>query len=429
MSSHQGSISIIITTDQSSIKHRLSYIFKYFIQIFTHHGTPKVVRFESRWIASLSLFVKLTFAIGCIYLMCKQGSYQIFDRSPISAVTIKVKPLLNCSITPPITPYFRNYNCNQASYDVNDFIVPPTENSAVTISTRVIEIEHVLKCCEKNITKRRRNGLLMKTTVFHECIDNTTVGIKRKKRSRIAETSHQCNDEPRCILPPYYRLTDANGTINERPQLCWFKSPPIAEKRNYQALHYVLFIKNYVEFPIVKLVHSNLADDIFTEDYLKICEYDPHTDPLCPKFRISTILQLIEKNTAEYDRMFTNGSLIEIKISWICDLDKNKKHCKPNYEFQRLDHTNDTVHPYQPGSTFLTSKHFFRPDAKQLTRIHKHIYNLHIIVTVTGEVGIFDLFQTTTSIGSFIGMISAATLVCDLIAAFFTNFRSVKYDN
>ncbi|CAF4422824.1 unnamed protein product, partial [Adineta steineri] len=57
-----------------------------------------------------------------------------------------------------------------------------------------------------------------------------------------------------------------------------------------------------------------------------------------------------------------------------------------------------------------------------------HIYNLHIVVSVTGEAGRFDLFQTTTSIGSFLGIFGTGAIVCDLFATFVTNFKRVRYE-
>jgi hypothetical protein len=48
---------------------------------------------------------------------------------------------------------------------------------------------------------------------------------------------------------------------------------------------------------------------------------------------------------------------------------------------------------------------------------------------VTGEAGRFDLFQATTSIGSFIGIFGTGSIVCDLLARFITNFKRVRYDN
>ncbi len=340
--------------------------------------------------------------------MCQRSSYQIFDRSPISAVTIKVKTSSYCSRNSSILRNLSQYNCNQSIYDVNDFILPATENSAVSITTRVTETEHVLRFC-----------------------DNTTIGNKSKNKysSIYATAIHSCSERPRCILPPFYRDENENEkeTTIRTPPLCWFKLPTSSEKRNYQALDYILFIKNFVEFPQLDFVRDNIAPDIIAKNDIDECEYDPIDHPLCPKFRVLKILEMIEKNPNEYELMFYYGSLIEIKISWKCNLDRRSKYCEPQYDFDRLDVKPYRDNPFEPGSNFLTSRHFFRPNDRQLHRIHTNIYNLHIVVSVTGEVGRFDLFQTTTSIGSFLGILGMGTIVCDLIAAFFTNFKSVKY--
>jgi hypothetical protein len=374
---------------------------------------PKVVRFESKWIKSLSLIVKLSLAIGCLYLMCQRSSYQIFDRSPISAVTIKVKQSSNCSNNSLEIYRLLNYTCSQSLYDVNDFILPPTENSAISITTRITETEHILTLC-----------------------NNTIRGIKPSRNSSIYATAiHKCEEKSRCILPPIYRDEDENGTIILEAKLCWFKLRRKIVKRNYQALDYILFIKHFVEFTQLGLVRNNLVPDIIKKNYIRDCEYDSESNSLCPNFRISKIFELIKPDPKvkpdpkEYEAMLFNGSLIEIKISWKCNLDQLLEYCEPHYEFRRLDITPYQDNPFYPGSTFLTSRHFFEPNDNQLHRVHTNIYNLHIIVSVTGEVGKFDLFQTTTSIGSFLGIIGMGTIVCDLIAAFFTNFKSLKYDS
>jgi hypothetical protein len=296
--------------------------------------------------------------------------------------------------------------CTQSLYDVNDFILPAVENSAVTIITRTIEIQHVLRLCDNRTSTKQHVPLSSSNVSMHRC----------------AHTAH-------CILPPFYRYENYNETNDGQLPLCWVRSPSIQMKRNYQALNYILFIKHFVEFPLLGLVRHNVLPDLVDKKYLDTCEYDPNEHPLCPKFRILKILQMIESNPHEYERMFFYGSLIEIKISWKCNLDRHLEYCEPQYQFQRLDIEPYEENPYDPGSSFLTSKHFFRPNSRELHRIHTKIYNLHIIVSVTGEVGRFDLFQTTTSIGSFLGIFGTGTIVCDLIAAFFTNFKSVKYDS
>ena len=402
--------SSLITRVSTTRKNKIHRRFGYFL-------APKIVRFESKWIASLSLLVKLSLAFGCIYLMCQRTSYQIFDRSPISAVTITVKPSYFCSRNASIMHHFPDYNCTQSIYDVNDFILPAIENSAVSITTRMAEIEHVLTTCE-----------------------NSTHGNQTRNYPSINSTVlHSCHALPRCIVPPFYRgeyenqtiyenqTLYGNQTITRRLQLCWYQSSTWTEKTNYQALDYLLFVRNYVDFPLLGVVRDNFAPHILLKNNAKTCEYDKDHFPLCPRFRILKILEMVEKDTNQYRSMFQHGSLIEIKISWNCDLDRHINNCKPQYAFQRLDIKPYEDNPFDPGSHFMTSKHFFRPNDQQLHRLHTKIYNLHIIVSVTGEVGKFDLFQTTTSIGSFIGIFGTGTIVCDLIAAFFTNFRTVKY--
>lgn len=359
---------------------------------------PKMVRFETTWIACISFVVKLILGITCSYLMWQRESYQIFDLSPISAVTIKVKPSSQCSSDSSVMIHLPNYKCTQSLFDVNDFILPPIENAAVSISTRIVDIEHVLRHC-----------------------DNTT--------SRNDTSIHRCQHPSRCILPPFYRSDDEDTPIRDEPNLCWFKRRSTAHRYNYAALDYILFIKHFVEFTHLDVVRDNLRSEALTKDYINTCEYDPEEHPLCPKFRILKIFEMIEDDPGEYKRMLFYGSVIEIKINWNCNLDRGVKFCEPIYKFGRLDVKPYEKNPYDPGSNFLLSKHFFKPNDQQLHRVHTHIYNLRIIVSVTGEAGRFDLFQTTTSIGSFLGIMGTGSLVCDLLAAFITNFRRVKYEN
>ncbi|CAF1032803.1 unnamed protein product [Rotaria sp. Silwood1] len=415
MDYHEHEISTIRTNQplkqQQQQPQKNFSIFKCFADCFVSYETLKVVRFEAKWIGLVSLIVKLSLAISCLYLMFQRDSYQIFDRSPISAVTIKVKQSSICSNNISLIRNIFTYNCSKSLYDVNDFIIPSTENSAVSITTRMVEIQHILKYC---------NDTIIQNSEQYSSLYNSSI--------------HQCSHKARCILPPFYRSDDDDDdneyeNILNKEKLCWFKLLPTYERLNYQALDYIIFIKHFVEFTQLGLIRHNLVPDIITTDYLNTCEYDPYKHPLCPKFRILKILQMIEINPYEYELMFLYGSLIEIRITWKCNLDRHLKYCEPVYEFQRLDIKPYETNPYDPGSNFLTSKHFFLPNDHELYRMHTHIYKLHIIVSVSGEAGRFDLFQTTTSIGSFIGIFGTGSIVCDLIATFLSNFKKVKYDH
>ncbi|CAF5036230.1 unnamed protein product, partial [Rotaria sp. Silwood1] len=218
----------------------------------------KVVRFEAKWIGLVSLIVKLSLAISCLYLMFQRDSYQIFDRSPISAVTIKVKQSSICSNNISLIRNIFTYNCSKSLYDVNDFIIPSTENSAVSITTRMVEIQHILKYC---------NDTIIQNSEQYSSLYNSSI--------------HQCSHKARCILPPFYR-SDDNDDDNEyenilnKEKLCWFRLLPTYERLNYQALDYIIFIKHFVEFTQLGLIRHNLVPDIITTDYLNTCEYDPY---------------------------------------------------------------------------------------------------------------------------------------------------------
>ena len=346
-------------------------------------SAAKVVRFELKWIGGVSFLVKMILGITCLYLMFQRDSYQIFDRSPISAVTIKVKHSPNCSNN-------ETKNCLRSMFDVNDFILPAIENSAVSITTRKLDVEHVLRDCDFRNNDAKNSSL-------------TFVSF------------YQCDHPSRCIW-------------SNRTNLCWFRATQKSDQYNYAALDYVLFIKHFIEFPQLSLVRHNLVSNSLTKEYIQTCEYDPKLHPYCPKFRLLKILQILENDRKRYEKMFFYGSLIELKINWKCNLDRSIDFCEPTYEFRRLDIQPYRTNPFEPGSNFLISKHFSQPDDHQLYRIHSKIFNIRLLVSVTGEAGRFDLFQTTTSIGSFLGVFGTGSIVCDLLATFISNFHKVKYE-
>ncbi len=186
----------------------------------------KMVHFEAKWIGCLSLIVKCSLVIGCLYLMFQRDSYQISDRSPISAVLVKVKQGSYCSRNSSISRHFVKYNCTKSLFDVNDFILPATENSAVSITTRIVQIEHILKPC-----------------------NHSRMPKKSTSPSLDISSKHKCYHRSRCILPPFYRYDYDHDDIFQDPELCWFKLPPTPARFNYEALDYIIFIKHFIEFP------------------------------------------------------------------------------------------------------------------------------------------------------------------------------------
>lgn len=100
------------------------------------------------------------------------------------------------------------------------------------------------------------------------------------------------------------------------------------------ALNFTIFVKNFIEFPRFKVIRKNIQQDA---NYLKQCNFEPDHHPICPIFRVGTILDLVETDREEQIQMLTLGGVIRVKIDWKCNLDKPLELCLPEYSFGRLD--------------------------------------------------------------------------------------------
>ena len=93
-------------------------------------------------------------------------------------------------------------------------------------------------------------------------------------------------------------------------------------------------MKNFIEFPRFKEKRKNIDSDA---SYLKKCNFDAEKHPICPIFRVGTILDMVERDPYEQDKMLTSGGVIRVKIDWKCNLDRSLNNCVPEYTFGRLD--------------------------------------------------------------------------------------------
>lgn len=100
------------------------------------------------------------------------------------------------------------------------------------------------------------------------------------------------------------------------------------------ALNFTIFVKNFIEFPQFKVIRKNIQQNV---SYLRKCIYDPEHHKICPIFRVGTILDLVEVDPEERNKMLTLGGVIRVKIDWKCNLDKPLNQCLPEYSFGRLD--------------------------------------------------------------------------------------------
>ena len=115
---------------------------------------------------------------------------------------------------------------------------------------------------------------------------------------------------------------------------CPVENDRIVPKPIYDALNFTIFVKNFIEFPRFKVIRKNIEADA---SYLKRCQYDPLHHRTCPIFRVGTLLDIVEPDSAEQTKMLTLGGVIRVKIDWRCNLDKVLSKCIPEYSFGRLD--------------------------------------------------------------------------------------------
>ena len=138
-------------------------------------------------------------------------------------------------------------------------------------------------------------------------------------------------------------LLNNNSTVNASQSitgLCELEGwCPVENDRDVpepisDALNFTIFVKNFIEFPRFKVIRKNIDQDAL---YLKKCNFDPTNHKICPIFRVDTLLNLVENDPEEREKMLKFGGVIRVKIDWKCNLDKSLDQCLPNYTFGRLD--------------------------------------------------------------------------------------------
>ena len=102
---------------------------------------------------------------------------------------------------------------------------------------------------------------------------------------------------------------------------------------SYDTLNYTLFIQNFIEFPRFRVLRKNIQANL---SYLKRCIYHPLKDRACPRFRIGTILDIVERDPNEQRQMLKFGGVIRVGIDWNCNLDRPLNPCLPQYSFRHL---------------------------------------------------------------------------------------------
>lgn len=335
---------------------------------------PKIVTITSYPIALTCRFIQVLILIyACAYIMWYKRGYQDRDPSIISSVTLDVKGI-------------GFYGDNQSkTIDSADFIVPPQENNAVFIMTNFIRTDQKRTRCADGIDVKDAS-----------CSNQSQCTATRKYPYKInGRWTGDCRfPEGRCEIegwcPVEYDL--------DLPE-------PV-----FGASNYTVIVHNFIEFTRFGVSRKNVLDE---SEYFQTCHYHPVTDRLCPAIRLGDLLNLVESDDDERKKMLIYGAVVRIKIDWMCNLDLGEDECRPEYSFGRLD-SRSRDEQFSFGFNFRYASHWKVNNASYRTLTKA--YGLRLIVTVNGDAGRFDLFVLTLNIGSMIGVLGLATVICDILA-------------
>ncbi|GIX76945.1 p2X purinoceptor 1, partial [Caerostris darwini] len=180
---------------------------------------------------------------------------------------------------------------------------------------------------------------------------------------------------------------------------------------------FTVLIKNFVDFPKFKIRRRNIPD-FKDPNYLKRCTYHHINNPLCPIFVLEDIVP------GDYDQIAIKGAAIAIIIDWQCNFDFSESKCYPTYEFRRLDEN----FPISPGLNFRYA-HFYGDNERTLYKA----YGIKFILMAQGRGGKFNLVPLLLNIGSGLGLLAVATILCDIVVLYIVKkkdlYKSVKFQS
>ncbi|CAF4087753.1 unnamed protein product [Rotaria sordida] len=372
-----------------SFKHRYRIgksVKNFLMGYFTEYETPKIVLIHSAKHAILLRIIQIIMLIySIVYLLIYQKGYQQQSTAIVSSVTLKLKGI----------GYVQTTENKTIIIDVADYIIPPSENNAVFIMTNFIQTDQTRSTCAESI--KVKEAICKNDS---DCFNKT---FSPKMNGRWTG---------RCLLSP--KTNVINGTIKNTKTptgLCEYAGwcPPedddISTMLVQDVPSFTIFIKNFIEFPVFRVKHKNMVDE------LKPCIFHPQHHKDCPIFSINYIMSEAEKNITERNLMLRHGGVIRIKLDWYCNLDRGIKLCKPKYSFARLD-VPFYEEPFSIGFNFRYASHwkYNQQNVRTLTKA----FGLRLIIAISGRAGKFGFITLTLNIGSLVGIFGLATFLCDI---------------
>ncbi|XP_035222015.1 P2X purinoceptor 4-like [Stegodyphus dumicola] len=372
----------------------------FFLNLFEYY-TPKIVLIRNIKVGVLYRIVQLaiiSYIIG--YAIIWNKGYQEFSTIE-SSVTTKVKGVVLTNFSQrEFNPQIQNIDVYRRIWDTADYVVPPSENNAFFVITNIV------------ITSNQTQG---------KCPEDPEVGTLCQSdsdcRQGLSFITGNGVQTGKCVK------SDINKTLNVCEIFAWCPVErdinPLKGKRALLAASkkFTVLIKNFVDFPKFKIKRRNIPDfkDV---DTLKRCIYDPVKNPLCPIFVLEDIVP------GDYNDMAVKGAAIAIIIKWDCNFDFDASKCFPTYIFRRLDEKFDIA----PGLNFRFA-HYYGDSERTLYKA----YGIKFLIMAQGRGGKFSIVPLLLNIGSGLGLLAVATILCDIVVLYVLKkkevYKAIKFES
>jgi len=371
------------------------------------YETIKIVTIKNKKVGFLHRLIQLAilgYVIG--YAIIWKRGYQEFDTA-LSAVTTKLKGTALVNFTGFKSPLLNGMHI----FDPADYVIPAQENNEFFVMTNMI------------ITPNQTRGACPEDPRFEhnhcktdkDCIPGEAVVNGNGVRTGKCVKSDQNVSISVCQI---YAWCPVELDALPMPGHGFKKGVPLLR----DADNFTVLIKNQISFPKFSFSRRNILDRN-NSTYLKNCHYHHSTDPLCPIFKLGTIVKDSGNN---FDAVAYKGGIIAIRIKWDCDLDHNYDNCKPEYSFKRIDDPNA---PIASGFNFRYAQFFV--DSGQQHRTLFKAYGIKFEVLVNGKAGKFSPVPLFLNLGSGLALLGIATIWCDIVVLYCLKdkniYRNHKY--
>ncbi|KAK3750952.1 hypothetical protein RRG08_009211 [Elysia crispata] len=380
------------------------------VSVFFEYDTPRIAHIRSKKVGLINRLIQLAI-IGYIigFVIVYRKGYQDTDKVQ-SSVTTKLKGIV-----------FSNYSdipsIGVRTWDVADYVVPPQESNAFFVMTNVVPTPaQTQKTCPEDPTI---DGIQCDSDAYCESLKGTS---SMKGNGPITG---------KCVDSDFPKF---NGTkVCQIYGWCPVENDDLLESLKKPVLqnasNFTVFIKNNIEFPKFGVSRRNLPEN---EDdaYLSKCKYNPDSsrDKFCPIFKLDTIVQ---GAGVTFEQIAVEGGVMQIVITWNCNLDHSINDCVPSYSFRRLDKGDFKI---SKGFNFRYANQFgvVQPDGSfKLYRDLYKAYGVRFLVTVQGTAGKFSIVPLLLNVASGLALLSVATIICDIVVLYFLKarhfYREKKY--